>query len=77
MTVSDARRLRLYAQARAPRCEETAEILMDVVVPPGQDMAAKADLLAAASSMKEYTIRLLLIMQIPSYLGIIGLAVTG
>ncbi len=77
MTVSDARRLKLYEQARAHWGEETAEVLMEVVVPAGQDMATKADLAAAVSSMKEFTLRMLLITQIPIYLGILGLSITG
>ena len=43
MAVSDARRLKLYERARADWGEETAEVLMEVVVPAGQDMATKAD----------------------------------
>jgi len=75
MSVSDARRLKLYEQARAHWGEETAEVLMEVVVPAGQDMATKADLDAAVSSMKEYTLRTLLIALTPLYLGMLGLAI--
>jgi len=75
MTVSDARRLKLYEQARAHWGEETAEVLMEVVVPAGQDMATKADIDAAVSSMKEYTLRTLLIALTPIYLGMLGLAI--
>ena len=75
MAVSDARRLKLYEQARADWGEETAEVLMEVVVPAGQDMATKADLDAAVSSMKEYTLRTLLIALTPLYLGMLGMAV--
>jgi hypothetical protein len=89
MAVSDARRLKLYEQARAHWGEETAEVLMEVVVPAGQDMATKADLDAAVGVLsarmdgldsrmeglatKEYVLRMLLITQIPIYLGILGL----
>ena len=75
MSVSDARRLKLYEQARAHWGEETAEVLMEVVVPAGQDMATKADIDAAVSSMKEYTLRTLLIALTPLYLGMLGLAI--
>ncbi len=82
MAVSDARRLKLYAQARAHWGEETAEVLMEVVVPAGQDMATKADLDRLGARMddlatKEYVLRMLLVTQIPIYLGIIGLSITG
>jgi hypothetical protein len=75
MAETDARRLKLYEQARAHWGEETAEVLMEVVVPAGQDMATKADLDAAVSSMKEYTLRTLLIALTPLYLGMLGLAI--
>jgi hypothetical protein len=75
MAVSDARRLKLYEQARAHWGEETAEARMEVVVPAGQDMATKADLDAAVSSMKEYALRTLLIALTPLYLGMLGLAI--
>jgi hypothetical protein len=75
MSVSDARRLKLYEQARAHWGEETAEALMELVVPAGQDMATKADIDAAVSSMKEYTLRTLLIALAPLYLGMLGLAI--
>jgi len=77
MSVSDARRLKLYKQARAHWGEETAEVLMEDVVPAGQDMATKADLDAAVGSMKDFTLRMLLVTQIPIYLGLIGLSFTG
>ncbi len=75
MAVSDARRLKLHEQARANWGEETAEVLMEVAVPAGQDMATKADLDAAVSSMKEYTLRTLLIALTPLYLGMLGLGI--
>jgi hypothetical protein len=77
MVVSDARRLRLYEQARAHWGEETAEVLMEVVVPAGQDMATKADIDAAVGAMKEHTLRTLLIALAPLYLGMLGLYFTG
>jgi hypothetical protein len=82
MAVSDARRLKLYEQARAHWGEETAEVLMEVVVPAGQDMATKADIDRLGARMddlatKEYVLRMLLVTQIPIYLGIIGLYFTG
>jgi len=75
MAVSDARRLKLYEQARAHRGEETAEVLMEVVVPAGQDMATKADLDAAVGAMKDHTLRTLLITLTPLHLGMLGLAI--
>ncbi len=82
MAVSDARRLKRYEQARAHWGEETAEVLMEVVVPACQDMATKADIDRLAARMddlatKEYVLRMLLITQIPIYLGILGLYFTG
>jgi len=82
MAVSDARRLKLSEQARANWGEETAEVLMEVVVPAGQDMATKADIDRLGARMddlatKEYVLRMLLVTQIPIYLGIIGLYFTG
>ncbi len=82
MAVSDARRLKLYEQARAHWGEETAEVLMEVVVPAGQDMATKADIDRLGARMddlatKEYVLRMLLVTQIPIYLGILGLYFTG
>jgi hypothetical protein len=77
MAVSGARRLQVYEQAREHWGEGPAEALMELVVPAGQDMATKADIAEAVSSMKEYTLRMLLITQIPIYLGIIGLYFTG
>jgi hypothetical protein len=93
MAVSDARRLKLYEQARAHWGEETAEVLMEVVVPAGQDMATKADLDAAVATLsaridgvdsrmeglatKEYVLRTLLVALVPIYLGILGLYFTG
>jgi hypothetical protein len=89
MAVSDARRLKPYEQARAHWGEETAEVLMEVIVPAGQDMATKADLDAAVATLsaridgvdsrmeglatKESVLRLLLMTQIPIHLGILGL----
>jgi hypothetical protein len=82
MTVSDARRLKLYEQARAHWGEETAEVLMEVVVPAGQDMATKADIDRLEARMddlatKEYVLRTLLVALVPVYLGILGLYFTG
>ena len=77
MAVSDARRLQVYEQAREHWGDGPAEALMELVVPAGQDMATKADIAEAVSSMKEYTLRMLLVTQIPIYLGIIGLYFTG
>ncbi len=93
MAVSDARRLKVYEQARAHWGEETAEVLMEVVVPAGQDMATKADLDAAVATLsaridgvdsrmeglatKEYVLRTLLVALVPVYLGILGLYFTG
>ena len=77
MTVSDARRLQVYEQAREHWGEGPSEALMELVVPAGQDMATKADIAEAVSSMKEYTLRMLLVTQIPIYLGIIGLYFTS
>jgi hypothetical protein len=75
--VSDARRLKLSEQARAHWGEETAEVLMEVVVPAGQDMATKADLAEAVGAMKAYTLRTLLLALAPLYVGILGLSITG
>lgn len=91
MAVSDARRLKLYEQARADWGQETAEVLMEVVVPAGQDMATKADLDAAVATLsaridgvddrmdglatKEYVLRTLLLALTPLYLGMLGMAV--
>jgi len=75
MSVSDARRLKIYEQARVHWGEETAEALMEVVVPAGQDMATKEDLDAAVSSLKQYNLRTLLIALTPFYLGMLGLAI--
>jgi len=82
MVVSDARRLKLYEQARAHWGEETAEVLMEVVVPAGQDMATKADIDRLEARMddlatKEYVLRTLLVALVPIYLGILGLYFTG
>ena len=77
MAVSDARRLQLSEQARANWGEETAEVLVEVVVPAGQDMATKADLAEAVGAMKEYTLRTLLLALAPLYVGILGLYFTG
>jgi hypothetical protein len=86
MTVSDARRLQVYEQAREHWGEGPAEALMELVVPAGQDMATKADVDGAVGTLsarmdglatKEYVLRMLLVTQIPIYLGIIGLYFTG
>ena len=82
MAVSDARRLQVYEQAREHWGDGPAEALMELVVPAGQDMATKADIERLESRMddlptKEYVLRMLLVTQIPIYLGIIGLYFTG
>ncbi len=82
MTFSDARRLQVYEQAREHWGEGPAEALMELVVPAGQDMATKADIERLEVRMddlatKEYVLRMLLVTQIPIYLGIIGLYFTG
>jgi hypothetical protein len=82
MSVSDARRLKLSEQARVHWGEETAEALMELVVPAGQDMATKADIDRLAARMddlatKEYVLRTLLVALVPVYLGILGLYFTG
>ena len=82
MAVSDARRLQVYEQAREHWGEGPAEALMELVVPAGQDMATKADIERLEARMddlatKEYVLRMLLVTQIPIYLGIIGLYFTG
>ena len=82
MTVSDARRLQVYEQAREHWGEGPAEALMELVVPAGQDMATKADIERLEARMddlatKEYVLRMLLVTQIPIYLGILGLYFTG
>jgi hypothetical protein len=43
MGVSDARRLEVYEQARAHWGDGPAETLMEMVIPPGQDMATRQD----------------------------------
>ena len=91
MTVSDARRLKVYEQAREHWGEESAEVLMELVVPAGQDMATKADVDAAVVAIsarmdgldarmdglatKEYVLRMLLIALTPLYLGMLGLSI--
>ena len=82
MAVSDARRLQLYEQAREHWGDGPAEALMELVVPAGQDMATKADIERLEVRMddlvtKEYVLRMLLVTQIPIYLGILGLYFTG
>ena len=82
MAVSDARRLQVHEQAREHWGEGPAEALMELVVPAGQDMATKADIERLEVRMddlatKEYVLRMLLVTQIPIYLGIIGLYFTG
>jgi len=89
MAVSDARRLLVYEQARAHWGEQPAEVLMELVVPTGQDMATRADLDAAVGVLtarmdglgsrmdglatKEYVLRMLLITIVPLYIGMLGL----
>ncbi len=75
--VSNAQRLKVFEQTRAHWGEETAEVLLELVVPVGQDMSAKADLDTAASSMEEYALRTLLLALAPLYLGMIGLSFAG
>jgi hypothetical protein len=82
MAVSDARRLKLSEQARAHWGAETAEVLMEVVVPAGQNMATKTDIDRLEARMedlatKEHVLRMLLITQVPICLGILGLSITG
>jgi hypothetical protein len=82
MAVSDARRLKVYEQARAHWGEETAEVLLELVVPAGQDMATKADIERLGARMddlatKEYVLRTLMVALVPVYLGILGLYFTG
>ncbi len=48
---------------------------MEVVVPAGRDMATKADVDEAVSTMKEFTLRTLLIALTPLYLGMIAMAI--
>ena len=43
MGVSDARRLEVYERARAHWGDGPAEALMEMVIPPGQDMATRQD----------------------------------
>ena len=59
---------------------------MELVVPAGQDMATKADIEAAVVALsaridglatREYVLTMLLVTQVPIYLGIIGLYFTG
>jgi hypothetical protein len=78
MAVSDARRLKVYEQARARWGEETAEVLMELVVPAGQDMATKADVGRLEARMddlatKEYVLRTLMLALLPVYLGLLGI----
>ena len=82
MAVSDARRLQLYEQAREHWGDGPAEALMELVVPADQDMATKADIERLEVRMddlatKEYVLCMLLVTQIPIYLGILGLYFTG
>lgn len=77
---SDARRLKVDEQARAHWGEETAEVLMELVVPAGQDIATKADIERLEARMdrlatEEYVLRMLLITLAPLYLGMVGLAI--
>ena len=82
MAVSDARRLKVSEQARADSGEQTAEVLMELVVPTGQDMATKADLDAAVGTLtaridgrapKEFVLRLLMIALLPVSIGMLGI----
>ena len=89
MAVSDARRLKVYEQARAHWGEETAEVLMELVVPAGQDMATKADIEAAVVALcarmdgidsrmeglatQEYVLRTLMLALLPVYVGMLGI----
>jgi hypothetical protein len=87
--VSDVRRLKVYEQARAHWGEESAEILMELVVPAGQDMATKADIESAVDvvaarmdridvrmdglATKEHVLRTLMLALLPVYLGTLGI----
>ena len=82
MTVSDARRLQVYEQAREHWGEGPAEALMELVVPAGLDMATKAVIERLAARMdglasKECVLRMLPDTQITTYLSIPGLYFTG
>ena len=81
--MSEARRLKVHEQAREHWGEEGAEVLMELVVPAGQDMATKADISEAVNTLtarmdrlatKEYVLRMLLIALTPLYLGMLGLS---
>ena len=52
MGVSDARRLEVYEQARAHWGDRPAETLMEMVIPPGQDMATRQDVESAAGRLR-------------------------
>jgi hypothetical protein len=52
MGVSDARRLEVYEQARANWGDGPAETLMEMVIPPGQDMATRQDVESAAGRLR-------------------------
>ncbi len=52
MGVSDARRLEVYEQARAHWGDGPAETLMEMVIPPGQDMATRQDVEAASERLQ-------------------------
>ena len=78
MAVSDARRLKVYEQAREHWGEETAEVLMELVVPAGQDMATRADIERLEARMdrlatQEYVLRTLMLALLPVYLGLLGI----
>jgi hypothetical protein len=62
----------VHEQARDHGGEGRAEALMGLVVPAGQDMATKADIDAAVSSMKGFTLRTLLLALTPLHLGMLG-----
>lgn len=51
MAVSDARRVKVSKYARAHWGEESAEVLMELVLPAGQDMATKANLDSAVGTL--------------------------
>jgi hypothetical protein len=78
MAVSDARRLKVYEQARAHWGEETAEVLMELVVPSGQDMATRAGIERLEARMdglatQEYVLRTLMLALLPVHVGMLGI----
>jgi len=52
MGVSDARHLEMYEQARAQWGDGPAETLMEMVVPPGQDIATRQGVEAASGRLQ-------------------------